>query len=66
MAQGLGRVHVEVRWVGGLDGPGELTDFLTANVVHLCGRVASALQVRIDSHGFQPIVAPHIKGLAPP
>jgi hypothetical protein len=42
----------------GFDGAGELADFLAADVVYLCGRVAAALQVRIDSHGLKPIVAP--------
>lgn len=51
MAQGPRRFDVEVRLVGGLYCLGELADFLTADVVNLCGRVAAALQVRIDTHG---------------
>ena len=50
VAQGRGGFDVEVGGVGGLDRAGELADLLAADVVHLCGRVAAALQVRIDSH----------------
>ena len=56
--QRRGGRHVEVGGVGGLDCAGELADLLAADVVHLCGRVAAALQIRIDSHGLQPIATP--------
>jgi len=62
VAQGLGCVDVEVGWVRGFDGAGELADFLAADVICLCGRVAAPLQVRIDSHGFKPIVAGQPEG----
>ena len=64
VAQGLRGLDVEVGWVGCLDGARELADFLAADVVHLCGRVAAALQVRIDSHGLKPIVPGSRRALA--